>query len=126
MDYKVQLKEALAVKDARLEALEVKVQEQESKVIRLEATVQKQQEQLLIALQNKMPQSSAEFVSSSLASNGQRSAERIMFPRTCRELRAADPSLSSGMQLIDPDGQGVGDNPIYVYCDMTKGELSLL
>jgi hypothetical protein len=44
-------------------------------------------------------------------------------PRTCREARAADPSLSSGMYWIDPDGQGVGDDPIYVYCDMAKGNL---
>jgi hypothetical protein len=44
-------------------------------------------------------------------------------PRTCREARAANPSLSSGMYWIDPDGQGVGDDPIYVYCDMAKGNL---
>ncbi|EFX89078.1 hypothetical protein DAPPUDRAFT_310805 [Daphnia pulex] len=46
-------------------------------------------------------------------------------PRTCREARAADPSLSSGMYWIDPDGQGVGDGPIYVYCDMTSGSTSI-
>ena len=44
-------------------------------------------------------------------------------PRTCRELRAANPSLASGMQWIDPDGQGIGDDPIYVYCDMSTGKL---
>ena len=44
-------------------------------------------------------------------------------PRTCRELRAIDPSLSSGMHWIDPDGQGVGDDSIYVYCDMTSGQI---
>jgi hypothetical protein len=44
-------------------------------------------------------------------------------PRTCKEARAADPSLNSGMYWIDPDGQGVGDDPIYVYCDMAKGNL---
>jgi hypothetical protein len=33
----------------------------------------------------------------------------------------ADPSLPSGMHWIDPDGEGVGDDPIYVYCDMTSG-----
>ena len=44
-------------------------------------------------------------------------------PRTCQEARAADPSLNSGMYWIDPDGQGVGDDPIYVYCDMAKGNL---
>jgi hypothetical protein len=42
-------------------------------------------------------------------------------PRTCKELRVIDPSLPSGMYSIDPDGQGVGDNPINVYCDMTSG-----
>jgi hypothetical protein len=42
--------------------------------------------------------------------------------RTCRELRATDPSLTSGMYWIDPDGQGVGEDPIEVYCDMTKGK----
>ena len=41
--------------------------------------------------------------------------------RTCREARAADPQLGSGMYWIDPDGQGVGDDPIHVYCDMTTG-----
>ena len=42
-------------------------------------------------------------------------------PRTCQDLRAADPSLPSGMHWIDPDGQSVSDSPIYVYCDMTTG-----
>jgi len=41
--------------------------------------------------------------------------------RTCRELRATDPTLTSGMYWIDPDGQGVGEDPINVYCDMTAG-----
>jgi hypothetical protein len=30
-----------------------------------------------------------------------------------------NPSFASGMQWIDPDGQGIGDDPIYVYCDMS-------
>lgn len=42
--------------------------------------------------------------------------------RTCHETRASDPSLTSGMYYIDPDGQDIGDNPIYVYCDMTTGK----
>jgi hypothetical protein len=46
-------------------------------------------------------------------------------PRTCKELRVIDPSLPSGMYSIDPDGQGVGDNPIYVYCDMMSGIIRL-
>jgi hypothetical protein len=42
-------------------------------------------------------------------------------PRTCREAHLADPSLTSGMYWIDPDGQDVGDSPIYVYCDIVSG-----
>ncbi len=42
-------------------------------------------------------------------------------PRTCHEVRLLDPSLSSDMYWIDPDGQNVGDAPIYVYCDMRTG-----
>jgi hypothetical protein len=38
----------------------------------------------------------------------------------------SNPSLQSGMQWIDPDGQGVGDDPIYVYCDMTSGIIKIL
>lgn len=41
--------------------------------------------------------------------------------RTCRELKLADPSLSSGMYWVDPDGQNIGDDPINVYCDMDLG-----
>ena len=42
--------------------------------------------------------------------------------RTCQELHQADPSLPYGMYWIDPDGRGVGDDPIYVECDMATGE----
>ncbi len=42
-------------------------------------------------------------------------------PKTCLEARTADPTLDSGMFWIDPDGQGRGDDPIYVYCNMTTG-----
>lgn len=42
-------------------------------------------------------------------------------PRTCHEIHDSDPSLASGMYWIDPDGQGVGDAPIFVFCDMSTG-----
>ncbi|KAK4011384.1 hypothetical protein OUZ56_020498 [Daphnia magna] len=45
--------------------------------------------------------------------------------RTCRETRVADPSLSSGMYWIDPDGQGIGDDPIYVFCNMATGSTAV-
>jgi hypothetical protein len=51
-----------------------------------------------------------------------KSAARSSIPRTCTEARLADPTLTSGMHWIDPDGQGVGDDPIYVYCNTTTGK----
>ncbi|XP_057370159.1 uncharacterized protein LOC130691262 [Daphnia carinata] len=50
----------------------------------------------------------------------------VLNPKTCLEARTADPSLESGMFFIDPDGQGRGDDPIYVYCNMTTGSTSVL
>ena len=95
---------------------------------RLEAKVQEQENILNFLLQaNELPISSAG--SKSIASNNRQnliqSSGRSGIPRTCRELRAANPSLASGMQFIDPDGQGIGDDPIYVYCDMSTGKLRL-
>ncbi len=55
-----------------------------------------------------------------------KSAARGSIPRTCREVRLADPSLISGMHWIDPDGQGVGDDPIYVYCNTTTGKKGIV
>jgi hypothetical protein len=46
--------------------------------------------------------------------------------RTCREIRSNDISLPSGMYWIDPDGQGVGDDAIFVHCDMTTGNLLII
>jgi hypothetical protein len=51
-----------------------------------------------------------------------RVAEKSFMVRTCQELRAADPTLKSDMYWIDPDGQGVGDDPIRVHCDMATGK----
>ncbi|KAK4010430.1 hypothetical protein OUZ56_019574 [Daphnia magna] len=53
------------------------------------------------------------------------STKSVGMARTCAELRAADSSLSSGMHWIDPDGLGVGDNPIIVYCNMTTGTTAI-
>ncbi len=50
------------------------------------------------------------------------SKKTILEPKTCLEARTSDPSLESGMYFIDPDGQGRGDDPIYVYCNMTTGK----
>ena len=91
---------------------------------RLEAKVQEQETIINFLLQtNELPVSPTG--SKSIANNRQnviQSSGKSGIPRTCRELRAANPSLSSGMQWIDPDGQGIGDDPIYVYCNMSSGK----
>ena len=91
---------------------------------RLEAKVQEQETILNFLLQaNELPISST--VSKSIENYRQnriQSNGKSGIPRTCRELRAANPSLASGLQWIDPDGQGIGDDPIFVYCDMSSGK----
>lgn len=51
---------------------------------------------------------------------------RAYVARTCDDIRANDPTLSSGMYYVDPDGQGVGDAAIYVYCNMETGLIWIL
>ena len=41
--------------------------------------------------------------------------------RTCHELEQ-NGAQTSGMYLIDPDGEMIGDDPINVYCDFKDGE----
>ncbi len=91
----------------------------ESKVVQLEEKVQ-HQESLLIALQSQEP------ISSKSVSAISQPSGKVYVLRTCKETRAADPSLGSGMYWIDPDGQGVGDDPIYVYCNMATGSTEIL
>ena len=93
---------------------------------RLEAKVQEQETILNFLLQaNELPiisPAGSKSIAANYYQNVNQSNGKIGFPRTCRELRAANPSLSSGMQWIDPDGQGIGDDPIYVYCNMSSGK----
>jgi hypothetical protein len=94
----------LEIKDARLEVLE-------QKVARLE-----------LALENEREVNSKSTFKYVDAVNARRPGGKSgSIHRTCREAHLADPFLTSGMNWIDPDGQGVGDDPIYVYCDMIKG-----
>ena len=132
----VSLEDRLKEMDARLEMkmsqleeknvrLEEKVTKLEAKNTQLEKKVE-QQEAILTSLLLQINQSeSVTDYSKSIASNRQTeiqsSGKLSGIPRTCRELRAADPSLPSGMHWIDPDGQGVGGDPIYVFCNMSSG-----
>lgn len=115
--------EELEVKlDSKVYQLEVKVKQLEAKNTKLEIKVQEQESILtLLLLQKNQSESPAgsNLISRNRKTTLQSTARRT--PRTCQELREADPSLPSGMQWIDPDGEGVGDNPIFVYCDMLSG-----
>lgn len=43
-----------------------------------------------------------------------------------RYIRAVDPSPNSDMYWIDPDGRGIDDDPIYVYCNMDMKGIRIL
>ncbi len=95
----------------------------EAKNVQLEAKVEEQEKNLNFLLQaTELPVSGGD---SKLFLNNRQIQSNLGkisgIPRTCRELRASNPSFASGMQWIDPDGQGIGDDPIYVYCDMSTG-----
>jgi uncharacterized coiled-coil protein SlyX len=103
--------------------LEEKVSELEARNVQLEIKVQ-EQEKILTSLmvQTNQSESGYKSISNYRQTNKIQSIDgKSGIARTCKELRATDPSLASGMYSIDPDGQGVGDDPIYVYCDMTSG-----
>jgi hypothetical protein len=106
--------------------LEKKVTHLEAKNAQLENKVKKQETiltSLLLQSRQAKPQTESEIVSNNRPNLIQSTTKSAAMPRTCRELWMANPSLQSGMHWIDPDGQGVGDNPIYVYCDMTTGKI---
>jgi hypothetical protein len=82
----------------------------EAKNVQLEVNIQEQEMILTSLLQAaELPVSATGWKSSP------NNAGKSGTPRTCRELHATDPSLPSGMQWIDQDGQGLGDDPIYTF-----------
>ena len=97
----------------------------EAKNVQLETKVQEQEKILTFLLQ--ATEQPASTVGSKLFLNNRQTAiqstgKMSEIPRTCRELRAADPTLPSGMYWIDPVGDGEGgDESISVFCDMTSG-----
>lgn len=78
--------------------------------------------QLQLALHHERQTSSKLVTSINVNDRSNPLAVEKTVPRTCQEAILADSSLNSGMYWIDPDGQGYGDAPIYVYCDMSKGK----
>ena len=91
------------------------------KVEMLEATIQ---EQNIMARTSSAREANTETVedsTTSTISDDENLKQRLLYPKTCYDARASNPSLTSGMYWIDPDGQGRGDEPIYVYCNMSSG-----
>ena len=78
------------------------------------------QELLIFALKSQRPTAESEFNSQFKTLGNSFSGESSDF-RTCHGLRSVDPFLPSGMYWIDPDGKGVGEDPIYVFCNLTTG-----
>ncbi|XP_046458942.1 uncharacterized protein LOC124205541 isoform X1 [Daphnia pulex] len=118
-----QLEAQLELNNELRQDLTLKVKQLEEKNVQLEVKIQDQERRLTSLLEAAELPVSTDSVNKeiSIRSNG-----KSGIPRTCRGLQATDPSLPSGMHWIDPDGQGVGDDPIYVYCDMTSGSTSIV
>jgi hypothetical protein len=94
-----------------------------TKIVHLESNVHKHKE-MLVAIQSMQPN-----IFPKLDLDNFEVAQQYVKAsglRTCREIRSNDLSLPSGMYWIDPDGQGVGDDAIFVHCDMTTGNLLII
>ncbi len=87
----------------------------EGKVLKLESRVRNLEEEIG-RLEPKTNKASLHIAS-------QKKMRQKPVHRTCTEIGEADSSLTSGMYWIDPDGSEVGDDPIFVFCDMTTGTI---
>ena len=108
--------------------LEAKVKCLEANVTQLEETVKRQElwlydltEQLTAAEEQVMSVVSLLKSAESSPSKDNSIQQINVIHRTCHDAYAADSSLKSGMYWIDPDGHGIGDDPIRVHCNMTIG-----
>ena len=102
--------------------LETKVRNLESKIIRLEEKVDLQ-ERRLHNLTEQLAVAELELSKIVESSDGNNNQQKNSIYRTCHEAHTADPSLETGMHWIDPDGNGFGNEPIRVHCNMTTGKI---
>ncbi|XP_057375243.1 uncharacterized protein LOC130696180 [Daphnia carinata] len=117
---------------AKFDQLEAKVRDQEiqlktarGEILSLKTEVQRL-ESVLVLNANKKSRSvdSNQFVANKAMAT---TSSALFVPRTCHEaLESGLPEFKeSGMYWIDPDGLGIGDGAIYVYCDMSTGATSV-
>lgn len=111
--------------EAKVSHLEDQTNQLKEMVTRLKTKIGQQDSILTNLLQNKRQTNEETFSRKSVLENQSNNGKSAAIPRTCREVRISNPALASGMYWIDPDGQGVGDDPISVYCDMTSGKIFL-
>lgn len=106
---------------ARMDQLETKIQYQSIELKTISDQLQSQTQQIQL-LESAL---SVKLTSNKLSDN-RISSTSVFTPRTCTEARDSGlPEFKeSGMYWIDPDGLGIGDKPIYVYCNMTSGNLN--
>ena len=103
------------------ESMETKVRNLESKVTRLEEEMEHQERRLYNLTEQLAAVEKELTLANSAESTDAHGNRQTAIYRTCHEARAADSSFKSGMYWIDPDGKGVGDEPIRVHCNMTTG-----
>ncbi|EFX73811.1 hypothetical protein DAPPUDRAFT_200426 [Daphnia pulex] len=133
----IQFKEKLQLMEGKVTHLEIQVEKHNEMKVDLEAKYARMEFLLLKRdAEHKMLSEkvgrleleiwkSASRLETTNVDADDRSALKNAILRTCLEIHETDPSLNSGMYWIDPDGIGVGDGAIYVYCDMTSGSTSI-
>ena len=116
-----------------LDALGVKVDSQAARIVKLEKELVKANERI----DHLLVENSEDINSKSSAAAAQQliRPQSVQTHRTCDEFYSATlrnyqeigyeggALIKSGMYWIDVDGQGVGEPPIYVYCNMTDGRI---
>ncbi len=104
--------------------MEAKLNHLESENSKLKAKNERQDSILKELMQNtRQTNEEPKLISENSVLANPSNGKNAGMPRTCRETRLSNPALASGMYWIDPDGQGVGDDPISVYCNMTSGKI---
>ena len=100
--------------------MEAKVNELETKNVEMETKVTNLEEKNVL-LEEKVKQLDGKVRQLETRPNPISTVQKSIH-RSCHEMFAADASLISGFYWIDPDGNGAGDDPINVYCEMTTGK----
>ena len=112
-----------------LDALGVKVDSQATRIVKLEQQLAKANERIDRLMEND---DDDEYSKSAATQQLIRPQSVQTQYRTCYEFYSATlrnykeigfegVPIKSGHYWIDVDGQGVGERPIYVYCNMTDG-----